>query len=210
MAQFNSALEASSYLHPDRNGPYAQHREHTVKKMLNSGCEYITLAEHPLSWADDQDPFRHVMAQAYPRITSRCFNRLLESFEEALKEEFTSFTEARGISVVTKTYATTIRRVAKYPDTMIAGVRITEVRADRFHVIYSVWSVLEEALVANLQSWIVFFDNQSARPVDILLKGGVFSDLHTNLSKRAEESKRAIQRCEKEKATMAEKQSPKL
>lgn len=111
-------LEASSYQHPDRDGPYARLRKTTIQAMTERGIEYDTLAEHTISWAEDQDPFGHVMAQAYPHVSAKCFVRLLESFQEQLKDKFNDFMAATGIGAMTNRYTLAIKRVVKYPDTV--------------------------------------------------------------------------------------------
>ncbi|QLI69386.1 uncharacterized protein G6M90_00g066500 [Metarhizium brunneum] len=152
------------------------------------------MAEHALSWAEDQDPFGHVMSQAYPHINAKCFTRLLESFEESLKDKFPDFMGARGISAMTNRYTMAVKRVVKYPDTVITGARISEVRPDRVFVIFSVWSVRQNIMVAEFQAWVVFFNHDKGVTVELPREGGVYNELYRNLLRRAEESNRAVQR----------------
>jgi hypothetical protein len=116
MAPFLSALDASSYQSPDQNGRFSQFREKTVQAMIEQGIERSTLAEHGISWGEDQDPFGHVMAQTYPHICAKSFTRLLESFQEQLKDKFPDFMAGRGISVMTNRYNQAGKRMVKYPD----------------------------------------------------------------------------------------------
>lgn len=116
MAPNSSALDASSYRHPDRNGPYEPLREATILAMLERGIEYNTLSENLLSWADDQDPFGHVMAQAHAHYAGNCFVRLLESFQAHLKDNFSDFMSGHGIGPMTNQFTLKIKRVVKYPD----------------------------------------------------------------------------------------------
>jgi len=193
MSQFKTALEASSYQHPIQHGQYDQFCEETIKKMVESGCEYATMAAHAISWAEDQDPFGHVMSQAYPHINAKCFTRLLESFEETLKDKFPDFMAGHGISAMTNRYSMVVKKVAKYPDMIITGARIVEVRADRFFVIFSIWSVKERAIIAEFQAWVVFFNHSEGKTAKLPSEGGVYKDLHTQLARRAEISRLAFE-----------------
>ena len=116
MAPTFSPLDASSYRHPNRNGPYESLREATILAMLEQGIEYNSLSENPVSWADDQDPFGHVKAQAHMNYVGISFIRLLESFEGHLKDEFPRFMSGRGIGPMTNQCLMKIKRVVKYPD----------------------------------------------------------------------------------------------
>ena len=113
-----SALDASSYQHPIRGGPFEKLREATVLAMMEQGIEYNTLSENPLSWADDQDPFGHVMTQAYAHYSGNCFIRVLESFQANLKDEFPRFMSGKAIGPMTNKTSLKINRVVKYPDTV--------------------------------------------------------------------------------------------
>jgi hypothetical protein len=116
MAPFSSALDASSYQNPDQTGRFSQFREKIVQAMVERGIERSTLAEHGISWAEDQDPFGHVMAQTYPHICSKSCMRLVESFQEQLKDRFPDFMAGRGISIMTNRYTQIGKRMVKYPD----------------------------------------------------------------------------------------------
>lgn len=116
MTRFTSPLIASSYQHPERDGEFGALQQKTIQQMMERGIEYSTLAEHPVSWAEDQDPFGHVMAQAYAHISAKCFTRFLESFHEKLQDEFPKFMSGRGIGPMTNRYTMTIKTPIKYPD----------------------------------------------------------------------------------------------
>lgn len=111
-----SALLASSYQHPNPDGPFRSLRQTITQEMVERGFEYATMTEHAISWAEDQDPFGHVMVQTYMHIFARCFNRLLESFQEHLKDEFHTFMSPQGIGPVTNNLTLRMKRVIKYPD----------------------------------------------------------------------------------------------
>jgi hypothetical protein len=116
MTPFKSALEASSYQSPDLDGPFHHLRQKVVQAMVDQGIERSTLVEHGVSWAEDQDPFGHVMGQTYPHVISKTFTRLLESFQEVLKDKFSELVAGRGISVMTNRCNLTAIQMVKYPD----------------------------------------------------------------------------------------------
>lgn len=118
MAPTFSSLDASSYQHPIRGGLFDILQEKTVAVMTERGIEYKTMSEHPISWADDQDPFRHVMGPNYANLAGNCFIRVLESFEEQLKDQYPDFMSGSRIGPMTNNYTMKISRVAKYPDTV--------------------------------------------------------------------------------------------
>ncbi|KAH8425944.1 uncharacterized protein LDX57_003683 [Aspergillus melleus] len=84
--------------------------------MLEQGNEYSTLTQHSVAWAEDQDPFGHVMFQTYGHISAQCGNRVIESFQEHLGDKFPEFMTAKGISAMSRRITITVRRVVKYPD----------------------------------------------------------------------------------------------
>ncbi|KAJ6140205.1 hypothetical protein N7471_006691 [Penicillium samsonianum] len=210
MAPNSSALDASSYRHPDRNGPYEPLRKATILAMLEQGIEYNTLSENLLSWADDQDPFGHVMAQAYVHYAGNCFVRLLESFQDRLKDNFSDLMSGDGIGPMTNQYTLKIKRVVKYPDLIIAGAHISDVRSDRIHVVYSIWSVTQNAQAAEVHTWVVFFDHKQKRTVNLTEEGGVYQSLHASLTERAAESNDTLKAWEEKQAQNADAKKAKL
>lgn len=117
-AKIVSPLEASSYHHPYGGAAYAALREQVVKTATAMGYDPTTMTEHGIVWADDQDPFGHVMGAAYPHYIAVCNFRVFESFEPQLKEKFEDLLKARGIGVITKTYTVDLLRPVSYPDSV--------------------------------------------------------------------------------------------
>ncbi|PLB43822.1 hypothetical protein P170DRAFT_514137 [Aspergillus steynii IBT 23096] len=188
MPQFKTALEASSYFHPNQCEAFHQQVQETIRKMLEQGYEYPTLTQYSVAWAEDQDPFGHVMWQAYGHICAQCFNRVVESFQEHLGDKFQDFMTARGISAMSTRITMDVKRVVKYPDLLITGARISEVHPDRFLWRFSVWSTKQRAAVAEAEGWTVFFDHRTGKKADLPREGGVYANLHAALVRRAEES----------------------
>lgn len=111
-------LEGSSCQHPNGGDFYRQQREKVVQQATSMGFEYPTMSEYPLSWADDQDPFRHVTSSAYMHMVARCGHRLFESFEGALKEKYEDLIRVQGIGIVTKYSNVKLKIPMTYPDSV--------------------------------------------------------------------------------------------
>lgn len=47
------------------------------------------------------------------------------------------------------------------------------------------WSLQQQAIVANFHVIVAFADHRKGRPVDLLKEGGVYKDLHADLVCRA-------------------------
>lgn len=118
MATFNNKLDASSYQHPGRDGPFQPLREKAMQSMVAAGIDYEYLAESPVAWAEDQDPFGHVTSQVYTHYAARAFNRMLDSWSIILGDKFAALEGASGVGVITNQYSVKIKRVVKYPDTV--------------------------------------------------------------------------------------------
>jgi hypothetical protein len=116
--KFASPLDASSYHHPNGGGAYAPLREIIIKTATAMGYDEATMSEHGIVWADDQDPFGHVLGAAYPHFGAVCNFRLFESFAEQLKDKYEDLVKARGVGVVTKSFETELMRPVSYPDSV--------------------------------------------------------------------------------------------
>ncbi|KAJ6029953.1 uncharacterized protein N7446_000984 [Penicillium canescens] len=183
-------LEGSSCQHPNGGDFYRQQREKVIQQATSMGFEYHTMSEYPLSWADDQDPFQHVGVGAYMHMVARCGHRLFESFEGPLKEKYESLIRAQGVGIVTKSFNVNLKSALTYPDSIIIASRITDVRKDRIIAKFSLWSLQRAIITAEADVRLVFVDHQRGHPVDLISRGGVFADLHADLTNRASQSDR--------------------
>ena len=109
-------LEASSYFHPSGGAVYAPLREKVVAQATAMGYDVPTMTEHGVVWADDQDPFGHVGGATYIHLLFKCNFRLFESFAKTLKHKYEGLFRATEVGVMTKTYATDLKRQVTYPD----------------------------------------------------------------------------------------------
>ncbi|RYP77229.1 hypothetical protein DL771_001278 [Monosporascus sp. 5C6A] len=184
-AKFKTQLEASSYHAPGGGELYKPLREKIVRQALEQGYHEATMMEHGVVWADDQDPWGHIMNAGFPHYASACNFRLFESFEEHLKDKFQDLMKVRGIGVIVKTSTLDIKRPVSYPDSIIVANRIDEVKPDRYHVTTTMWSLRQQAPVAESNGWVVFFDYSKGKPANLVEAGGVYANLHAALCEQS-------------------------
>ncbi|KAI2602751.1 hypothetical protein GGR54DRAFT_487851 [Hypoxylon sp. NC1633] len=183
--KFKTQLEASSYHAPGGGELYKPLREKIVDQALAQGYDEASMIEHGVTWADDQDPWGHIMNAGFPHYASACNFRLFESFEEHLKDKFQDLMKVRGIGVIVKSSILDIKRPVTYPDSIIVANRIDEVKPDRYHVTTTMWSLRQQAPVAESNGWVVFFDYSKGKPANLIEAGGVYADLHSALAEKA-------------------------
>ncbi|KAK8089872.1 hypothetical protein PG997_004833 [Apiospora hydei] len=83
------------------------------------GYDPATMVERGVVWAEDQDPFGHVMQSQYMHFLGTCFHRVMESYDEHLTEqEYDDMIHARTVVPVVRRYELDIRRQVKYPDSV--------------------------------------------------------------------------------------------
>jgi hypothetical protein len=59
------------------------------------------------------------------------------------------------------------------------------VKPDRYYSVTSVWSYRQQAIVAEGSVWFVFFDYEKGKIANLLEYGGVYADLHADLTERS-------------------------
>ncbi|KAF4815957.1 hypothetical protein CGCSCA5_v006911 [Colletotrichum siamense] len=184
---FTSRLEASSYHAPGGGAAYQPLRESLIKNILEQGYDEETMIEHGVVWADDQDPFGHIMNAGFSHFASSCNFRVFESFEAQLGDKINDFMNAKGIGVMVKKFTVDIKRPVSYPDSIICAVRLGEVRPDRYFITTTMWSLRQQAPVAKSKGWIVFFDYGKGKVANLVEAGGVHKDLYEALSVKCSE-----------------------
>ncbi|KAK1753904.1 hypothetical protein QBC47DRAFT_385175 [Echria macrotheca] len=203
-------LEASSYHHPNGGAMYAPLRDKIVQTATEMGYDVPTMTEHKVIWADDQDPFGHVANPSFAHWSAVTGFRMFESFAAQLKDKYDDLLKARGIGVVVKSFETDIRRQVKYPDSVIVAARLMEVKPDRYYSITTMWSLRQQAIVAQTQGYVVFFDFAKQRPANLIEAGGVYADLHAALSERAQKSTELAAEWERRNPSKSRGKKPRL
>ncbi|MCJ1356674.1 MAG: hypothetical protein MMC33_006669 [Icmadophila ericetorum] len=199
-AQFKTPLEASSCNSPSGGEAYAPLRKRIIENAIAMGYNAESMVECGVRWEDDQDPFGHVAGPAYPRYVGICNLRVIESFAEWLKDKYDDMVNARGIGILAKAYTVDVKRPVTYPDSLIVANRLTDILPDRYHGITSIWSLRQQALVAEIRGWMVFVDVKVNKPANLVKAGGVYLDLHSALTRRVIESRKLASKWESEQA----------
>lgn len=102
--------------HPNTD-PYAPLRAKALATLERMGYDPQTMVERGVVWAEDQDPFGHVMQSQYMHFLGICFHRVMESYDEFLSEkEYNDMVLAKTVVPVVRKYELDIRRQVKYPD----------------------------------------------------------------------------------------------
>lgn len=104
--------------HPNTD-PYASLRASALATLEAMGYDPTTMVEHGVVWAEDQDPFAHVMHSRYIQIMGTSWHRVMESYDEFLsEEEYSNMIRAKTVIPVVKKYQLDIKRQVKYPDSV--------------------------------------------------------------------------------------------
>ncbi|KAJ7738385.1 hypothetical protein B0H16DRAFT_1424921 [Mycena metata] len=181
-------LVASSYFHPSGGEAYAPLRKAIVDQATAMGYDVPTMAEHGVAWADDQDPFGHVGGSTFARLIFKLNFRVFESFAKTLGDKYEDLQLARGVGMIIRSYNMELKRQVKYPDCFLLASRISEVYPDRYFGITTFWSYQQQAIVAESTGYAVFFDYRKQQVANLLEYGGVYADLHKELTERSKKS----------------------
>jgi hypothetical protein len=104
--------------HPNSD-PYAPLRSKALATLEGMGYDPQTMVERGVVWAEDQDPFGHVMQSQYMTFLGTCFHRVMESYDAFLSDvEYDDMIQAKSVVPVVRKYELDIRRQVKYPDTV--------------------------------------------------------------------------------------------
>ena len=83
------------------------------------GYDPKTMVERGVVWAEDQDPYGHVMHSQYIHFFGMCVHRVTESYDEFLDEqEYNDMILGKRVVPVVKKYELDIRRPVVYPDSV--------------------------------------------------------------------------------------------
>ncbi|KXH64209.1 hypothetical protein CSAL01_03872 [Colletotrichum salicis] len=136
------------------------------------------MIEHGVTWADDQDPFGHIMNAGFSHFESTCSFRMFESFEAQLGGKVDELLNATGIGI-------------------ICAIRLGEVRPDRYSITATTWSLQQQAPAAESSGWVVFFDYRKGKIANLMDIGGVYRDLHEALAVKCQRMKETAAAWEK-------------
>lgn len=109
--------------HPNTD-PYAALRGRALSTLEAMGFDPKTMVERGVLWAEDQDPFGHVMQSQYMHFLGTCFHRVMESYDEFLsQQEYDDMIHAKSVVPAIRKYDLDIRRQVKYPDSVCLEAR---------------------------------------------------------------------------------------
>ncbi|KAF2648932.1 putative thioesterase [Lophiostoma macrostomum CBS 122681] len=166
---------------------YAPLRASALASLEAMGFDGRTMAERGVVWAEDQDPFGHVAHSQYMHFFGLVFHRVMESYTEYFDEdEYDGMVKGRTVIPVVRKYELEIRRVVTYPDSLIAANRQERIEPTRSHSTTVLYSLKQQAIVAQVIGNVTFMDVKTSRPVDIRTLGGGWTKLYEGFARRAE------------------------
>ncbi|KAG8166022.1 hypothetical protein KVR01_004574 [Diaporthe batatas] len=172
--------------HPNTN-PYAPLRASALSTLEAMGYDPSTMVERGVVWAEDQAPFGHVMHSQYMHFLGTCFHRFMEGYDEFLSEqEYDDMIHARTVVPVIRKYELDIRRQVKYPDSLIAAYRQDRIEPTRNSGTTSLFSLRQQAIVAQVKGSVTYMDVKTGRPDDIQSRGGGWPVLYAGLTRKSE------------------------
>ncbi|KAF4468630.1 hypothetical protein FALBO_4479, partial [Fusarium albosuccineum] len=189
-SSYNSPFSRSGAPTPHPNAdPYADLRAKALTTLIAMGFDPKTMVEHGVVWAEDQDPFGHVTQSRYMQFLGTCFHRVMESYDEYLtEEEYNQMILGKSIIPVVKKYELDIKRQVKYPDALIAAYREDKIEPTRNNGTTILFSIAQQAVVAEVKGYTVYINAKSGRPVDIRTAGGGWQRLFEGFTGLAERS----------------------
>ncbi|PVH96305.1 hypothetical protein DM02DRAFT_720419 [Periconia macrospinosa] len=199
-SSYNSPYSRSGAPSPHPNtDPYAPLRAKALSTLEAMGYDPKTMVERGVLWAEDQDPFGHVMQSRFMQYLGICFHRVMESYDEFLsEEEYNGMNTAKTVVPVVRKYELEIRRPVIYPDTLIVAWLQESFEPTRIVGTTSLFSLKQQAIVAEVKGSATYMDAKTARPVDIRTLGGGWLKLFDAFSQKSEKTKALREKWERE------------
>jgi acyl-CoA thioesterase FadM len=174
--------------HPN-NDPYAPLRAKALATLEAMGYDPSTMVEHGVLWAEHQDPFGHVMHAQYMQFLGTCFHRVMESYSEHLDaNEYAAMATGKSAIPAVRRYQLDIRRQVTYPDSLIAAYRQERIEPTRNNGVTCLFSLKQQAIVAEVKGSVTYMDLKAGRPVDIRALGGNWPALYEAFTRKSEEA----------------------
>ncbi|KAI0151777.1 hypothetical protein GGR57DRAFT_492799 [Xylariaceae sp. FL1272] len=174
--------------HPNTD-PYTDSRKLALNTLLEMGYDPKTMVEKGVTWAEDQDPFGHVAQARYMHFLGLAFHRVMESYDECLSEsEYKDMINGRTVIPAVRKFEVDIRRQVTYPDSLIIAYRQEQTEPTRNGGTTTIFSLTQQAIVAQCTGTVTYMSAQTGRPIDIRTVGGGWPDLYEALLKKCTES----------------------
>ncbi|CAI6336224.1 unnamed protein product [Periconia digitata] len=193
-SSYNSPYSRTGAPSPHPNTDiYAPLRKKALSKLEAMGYDPQTMVEQGVLWAEHQDPFGHVMQAQYMSYLGSCFHRVMESYDDYLSpEEYGGVINGKTVVPVVRKYELEIRRQVMYPDTLIVAWLHQSIEPTRVTGIASLFSLQQQAIVAEVKGIGTYMDVKSGRPVDIRTLGGGWPSLFEAFTEKSSKA-RALQ-----------------
>jgi acyl-CoA thioester hydrolase len=121
---------------------------------------YPVIIDQVVDWGD-MDSFQHVNNVVYIRYFE---NARVAYFE---RMGWKAYLAETGIGPILATVHARFRRAVTYPDTLLVGVRVASMSADRYTMDYRVVSTQQNELVTTGETVVVTFDYRAGTKTDI-------------------------------------------
>ncbi|OAA76464.1 hypothetical protein LEL_06148 [Akanthomyces lecanii RCEF 1005] len=148
--------------------PYAPLRKKALETLEAMGFDPVTMVERGVTWAEDQDPFGHVMHSQYQHYFGICWQRIMEFYGAYLTEqEYRDMLSGKGVIPVLGGYEIRFKRQVKHPDTLIVASRQLGIEPNRAYAHTGIFSLQQQAIVAETKGHVTYIDAKTGRPTDI-------------------------------------------
>lgn len=135
--------------HPNTDA-YASLRARALPTLEAMGYDPSTMAERGVTWAEDQDPFGHVMQSQYMHFLGTCFHHVMEGYNEFLSEqEYNDMIHGKTVVPALRRYELDIRRQVKYPDSVRNFIVLTAPDTKLFAQAKLTWRTAHRGLPAG-------------------------------------------------------------
>ncbi|KAI0805667.1 hypothetical protein GGR55DRAFT_690385 [Xylaria sp. FL0064] len=182
--------------------PYVPLRSQALSTLEKMGYDPQTMTERGVLWAEDQDPFGHVNQSRFMHFLGVGFHRTVESQGEFLSEqEYNDMVHAKTVIPVIHKYELQIRRQVRYPDSLIIACRPERMEPTRYHLTTSLFSLKQQAIVAEVTAWVTFIDAATGRPIDLRSLGGGWPKVYEGYVKKVEQAQALKEKWEKTKSS---------
>ncbi|KAJ5767440.1 hypothetical protein N7533_000023 [Penicillium manginii] len=172
--------------HPNTD-PYESLRARALSTLEAMGFDPDTMVEHAVLWAEHQDPFGHVMNAQFVSFMGASWIRVMESYDEFLSaEELDGVMNGKTVAPMVRRFDLEIKRQVKYPDVVIAAYRQEKIEPTRNGGTTVLFSLQQQAIVAQIKGTTTYVDVKTGRPKDIRTLGGGFPALFEEFTKKSE------------------------
>jgi acyl-CoA thioester hydrolase len=128
--------------------------------MDNWSRQWPVIAEIPLRWSD-MDAFGHVNNARYVTF--------IEEARIAYIQKMLGVTglNAEGVAPILGSVDCRFLAPVVFPDTLLVGARVTEVRENRYKVEHEAWSQAMARVVLSGNSWVFCYDYDQGQSVSV-------------------------------------------